>query len=133
MTAALAHIAAIADPRRRAEAQRLDTIFREVTGFSPKLWSGRMIGYGAYDYTYDSGRSGTFLATGFASAPRQISIYILPGYTAFPDIMARIGKHRHGKSCLYLTRLEDADEGALRDLIRAGLDDLATRWTVRPA
>ena len=91
-----------------------------------------MIGYGAYDYTYDSGRSGTCLATGFAVAPRQVTIYIMPGYTPFPGIMARIGKHRMGKSCLYLTHLDDADENTLRELIRAGLDDLATRWPVRP-
>ena len=133
MTEAEAHIAAIADPRRRAEAQRLDAIFREVTGFAPRLWSGRMIGYGAYDYTYDSGHSGTSLATGFAVAPRQITLYIMPGYTAFPEIMARLGKHRTGKACVYLPRLDAVDETALRDLIRAGLDDLATRWTIRAA
>lgn len=133
MTEAEAYLAEIGDPRRGAEAERLDTMFREETGFRPHLWSGRMIGYGAYDYTYESGHSGTSLATGFAVAPRQITLYIMPGYTPFPDIMARLGKYRAGKACLYLTRLEDADEAALRDLIRAGLDDLASRWTVRPA
>ncbi len=130
--AAEAHIAAIEPERRRAEARRLDGIFREITGFRPRLWSGRMIGYGCYDYTYSTGHSGTWLATGFAAAPRQITIYVLPGYTPFPDIMARLGKHRRGKSCLYLSRLDQADEGALRDLIRAGLEDLATRWPIRP-
>lgn len=129
---AMAHIAALEPARRRQEAERLDAIFRKVTGFRPKLWSGRMVGYGQYDYTYDSGRSGTFLATGFAAAPRQLTIYVMPGYTAFPGIMARLGRHRTGKACLYLTRLDHADEGALRDLIRAGLDDLATRWPVAP-
>lgn len=133
MTEAEAYLAAIADPRRSAEARRLDAIFREVTGFAPKLWSGRMIGYGAYDYTYETGHSGTALATGFAMAPRQITLYIMPGYTPFPEITARLGKHRRGKACLYLARLENADEQALRDLIRAGLDDLASRWTIRPA
>lgn len=127
-----AFIAGIEDPRRKAEAERLDGIFRDVTGFRPLLWSGRMIGYGSYDYTYASGHSGTFLATGFAVAKRQVTIYVLPGYTPFPDIMARLGKHRIGKSCLYLTRLGDADEDALRDLIRAGLDDLGTRWPINP-
>ena len=132
MTEAEAHIAAIADPARRAEAQRLDAIFREVTGFAPRLWSGRMIGYGAYDYTYDSGHSGTSLATGFAAAPRQITLYIMPGYAAFPEIMARLGRYRTGKACVYLARLDAVDEAALRELIRAGLDDLAARWTIRP-
>jgi len=125
-------IAAIEDPARRAEAKTLDTIFRDVTGFRPRLWAGRMIGYGEYDYAYASGHSGTSLATGFAVAKRQITIYILPGYTPFPDIMARLGTHRHGKSCVYFTRLEHANLDALKELIRAGLDDLATRWTVRP-
>ncbi len=128
----MAHIEAIEPDRRRDEARALDAIFQDVTRYAPKLWSGRMIGYGQYDYTYDSGHSGTSLATGFAMSARQITIYIMPGYTPFPEIMARIGKHRTGKCCLYLTRLEHADEGALRDLIRAGLDDLGSRWTVSP-
>lgn len=132
MREAEAHIAAIADPRRKAEAERLDAVFREVTGYAPRLWSGRMIGYGSYDYTYDSGHSGTSLATGFAVSPRQLTVYVLPGYNPFPEIMDRLGKVRQGKACLYITRLENVDETALRDLIRAGLDDLATRWEVQP-
>ena len=134
MTAAeaMAHIEAIEPESRRDEARALDAIFRDVTGFGPKLWSGRVVGYGQYAYTYDSGHSGTSLATGFAMAARQISVYIMPGYTPFPEIMARLGKHKTGKSCLYLTKLENADESALRDLIRAGLDDLGTRWTIEP-
>lgn len=132
MTEAERYIAAIEDPDRRAEAEALDALFREVTGFAPKLHSGRMIGYGTYDYTYDSGHSGTSLATGFAVGKRQVTIYILPGYTPFPEIMGRLGKHRHGKSCIYFTRLSNANLDALRDLIRAGLQDLATRWAIRP-
>ena len=127
-----AHIAAIEPERRRLEALELDGLFREVTGFAPKLWSGRMVGYGSYDYTYESGHSGTSLATGFASSARQMTVYIMPGYTPFPEIMERIGPHRKGKCCLYITRLEKIDGTALRDLIRAGLDDLGTRWEIKP-
>ena len=123
----------IADQRRRDEARRLDGLFREVTGWRPRLWSGRMIGYGSYDYTYASGHSGTSLATGFAPGARQISLYIMPGYEAFPEIMSRLGRHRTGKACVYLARLDDADETALRDLIRAGLERLGGRWPVSPS
>ncbi|MEL6168540.1 MAG: DUF1801 domain-containing protein [Pseudomonadota bacterium] len=130
--AAEAHIAAIEDPRRNAEAKALDTLFRDVTGFAPRLWSGRMVGYGSYDYTYESGHSGTSLATGFAVGARQLTLYIMPGYTPFPEIMERLGKHKKGKACLYLTRLENADDSALRDLIRAGLEDLGARWVISP-
>lgn len=131
--AAAEFIAFIDDSRRRDEAQRLDALFRNVTGYAPRLWSGRVIGYGAYEYTYASGHGGRAFATGFAVARRHLTIYVMPGYAPFPDILARLGKHRKGKACLYLTRLEDANEEALRDLIRAGLDDLATRWTVEPS
>ncbi|MEM1066519.1 MAG: DUF1801 domain-containing protein [Pseudomonadota bacterium] len=133
MSVAAAYIEAIEDPRRKAEAQALDTVFRDVTQFEPQLWSGRLIGYGAYDYTYASGHSGTSLATGFGISNRQIALHIMPGYTDFPEIMGRLGKHKVGKACVYLTRLEHVDTNALRDLIRAGLENLATQWPLRPS
>ncbi|MEO0991559.1 MAG: DUF1801 domain-containing protein [Pseudomonadota bacterium] len=127
-----AHIAKLEPERRRDEAQALDRIFREVSGFQPKLWSGKMIGYGQYPYTYKTGHSGVSLATGFAAPKRQITLYIMPGYEAFPDIMDRLGPHKFGKACVYITRLEKIDETALRALIRAGLDRLNTLWPVEP-
>ncbi len=131
-SAALAHIAAVENPKRRKEAEALDQIFRAITGFRPRLWSGRMIGYGSYDYEYSSGHSGTWLATGFAVGARQLTIYILPGYTDFTEIMARFGKHRHGKSCIYVSHLEDVNQDALRDLVQAGLKDLNALYPVQP-
>ncbi len=122
----------IADPLRREEADRLLTIFAEVTGYPPRLWGGSMVGFGRYAYRYDSGHSGESLATGFAPRKAELSVYILPGYADFGDILARLGPHRVGKACLYLKRLDRVDEGALRELIRAGLDDLAMRWRVLP-
>ena len=119
-------------PERQAEARRLVTIFREVTGFAPKVWSGSMVGFGSYSYTYDSGHSGVSLATGFAPRKAELSIYILPGYADFGPILSRLGKHKTGKSCLYLRRLADADEAVLRELIAAGLADLRKRWPVTP-
>lgn len=119
--------------RRQREAVVLDALFRKVTGWTPVLWSGGMLGYGSYAYTYKSGRSGTWLATGFAPRKAKLSIYIMPGYADFDAILARLGKHTKGKSCLYLNKLEDADEAVLVELIRAGLDDLATQWPVKPS
>ncbi len=125
-------IASIDGPERRAEAERLLAIFDEVTGFSPKVWSG-MFGFGRYDYRYPSGHSGTYFATGFAVRKADIVLYIMPGYADFAAILADFGPHRIGKSCLYLKKLAAVDENALRKLIRAGLDDLATRWPIYPA
>lgn len=116
---------------RQAEAKRLLTIFAEETGFVPQNWSG-MAGYGRYDYTYDSGHSGSSFATGFAPRKAELVIYILPGYGDFSGILAELGKHRLGKSCLYLKRLDQVNEDALRRLIRAGLADLGKRWVIHP-
>jgi hypothetical protein len=117
---------------RQGEARRLLAIFGEVTGFEPQNWSG-MAGFGRYDYTYDSGHSGSSFATGFTPRKAELSIYTLPGYSDFGHILADLGKHRMGKSCLYLKRLEGVNEDALRRLIRAGLDDLGKAWTIFPA
>ncbi len=125
-------IASVPDPRRRGEASRLDAIFREVTGFRPVMWGPSMVGYGRYHYRYASGREGDALATGFAPRKAAISIYIMPGYADFGPILEDLGRHRRGRACLYVTRLDAIDEGALKRLIRAGLEDLARHWPVLP-
>ena len=119
-------------PRRKAEAARLDAFFREVTGFQPVLWSGSMLGYGAYSYRYATGKEGRWLATGFAPRKQALTVYIMSGYADFGPILARLGKHTKGKSCLYLNRLEDADLEVLAELVRAGLEDLGEKWPVEP-
>lgn len=123
-------IAAVEPVRRRDEARQLDELFQRVTGFQPVMWGAGMIGYGRYAYRYASGRSGEFLATGFAPRKAELSIYILPGYQDFGDLLADLGPHRKGKSCLYIRRLEGVDLEVLAALIRAGLDDLAKRWPI---
>lgn len=126
-------LSAVAPERRHREAGVLNALFCEVTGWSPKLWRGGILGYGTYDYSYASGRTGTYLATGFAPRKARLSVYIMPGYTDFGHILAELGKHQIGKSCLYINRLEDVDLTVLKTLVRAGLDDLATHWPIQPS
>lgn len=126
------YLAGVEPPARREDALVLDRLFRDETGFQPQLWGPSMIGYGLYHYRYDSGREGTFLATGFAPRKANMVVYILPGYADFGHILRDLGPHKLGKSCLYLGRLSGIDLDALRRLIRAGLEDLATRWEVHP-
>ena len=123
------HLEAL-DPARRAETERLDAIFRDVTGWSPEVWQAG-IGYGRYAYRYDSGRSGEFFATGFKLRARDVSLHILPGYSEFPAIAERLGPHTRGKSCWYVKSVDRVDESALRDLISAGIEDLRTHWPVQ--
>ncbi|MEM7695506.1 MAG: DUF1801 domain-containing protein [Pseudomonadota bacterium] len=117
---------------RQGDARALDALFRDVTGFTPRLW-GKIFGYGRYAYTYASGHSGESLATGFLPGASRISLHIMPGYNAFPEIAARLGPHTRGKACWYIKRVSAVDEAALRDLIRAGLQDLSHQWPVSPA
>lgn len=111
----------------------LDGVFRAATGFDPVIWTGGIVGYGVYDYTYASGHGGTWVATGFAPRKAKLSVYIMPGYADFAPILDRLGPHSTGKSCLYITRLDRVDLEVLAELIVAGLTDLGTRWPVRAA
>ena len=118
--------------RRRADGLRLNEIFQQVTGYAPRMWGPSIVGYGEYHYTYDSGREGDFLATGFSPRKANLSIYIMPGYADYGPILDRLGKHKMGKSCLYINKLADVDEDVLAELIRAGLADLDAKWPVKP-
>ena len=127
------YLSQVEPERRRVDAQRLDQIFREASGFAPRMWGPSIVGYGRYHYRYESGREGDFLATGFAPRKANLVIYIMPGYTDFSSILARLGKHKIGKSCLYINKLDDIDLDVLKELIAAGIEDLGRHWPVEPS
>ncbi|TMV10145.1 DUF1801 domain-containing protein [Ruegeria sediminis] len=125
-------LAAVEPAGKAEDARKLDALFRQVTGFNPVMWGEAIVGYGTYHYRYKSGREGDFLATGFSPRKAAHSIYIMPGYADFEDILARLGKHKLGKSCLYVNKLADIDLDVLAELIVAGLKDLERHWPVQP-
>ena len=130
--AVLDYLNGLEHAKRREDALQLLPLFEEVSGFDPVLWGG-VIGFGAYEYTYASGRSGRSWATGFAPRKANLSIHIMPGYQDYSDIQSRLGKHKVGKSCFYINKLEDVDLDVLRELIAQGLSDLRGYWPVVPA
>lgn len=117
---------------RRADSILLDKMFRKITGWQPKMCGPTIVGYGSYHYIYDSGREGDFCATGFSPRKASLSVYIMPGYQDFGEILYRLGKHKMGKACLYINKLADVDLAVLEELIRAGLKDLDAKWSVFP-
>lgn len=127
-----AFLAAVEPETRRVEGLVLLELFARVTGRPAVMWGPSIIGFGRYHYRYASGREGDFLATGFSPRKARHSIYILPGYGDYGDLLGRLGKHKRGKSCLYVNKLDDIDLGVLEDLIRAGLVDLDALWPVLP-
>ncbi len=118
--------------RRREDGFALLALFGRVTGFDPVMWGPSIVGFGQYHYRYDSGREGDFFACGFSPRKANLSIYIMPGYQDYSDILGRLGKHKTGKSCLYINKLADVDVAVLEELIAVGLQDLNARWPVAP-
>ena len=107
-------------PRRREHGRLLTRIWREVTGEEPVTWGESTIGFGSYDYTYDSGWSGTAFRSGFSPRKAALSLYGLPPEESAPELWARLGKYRRGASCTYVNKPEDIDLEVLCDLIRIG-------------
>lgn len=118
-----AFIAALEPERRREEAQTLLGLYERVTGEPARMWGPSMIGFGSYDYTYESGRSGTAMRSGFAPRKGKHSIYLMCGYCdeaatqKQEALLGRLGKHRMEKSCLYINRLDQVDMGVLEQII----------------
>ncbi|MEU5527690.1 DUF1801 domain-containing protein [Micromonospora chersina] len=111
-------LAAVPDDRRRADAARLCALLREVTGEPPVMWGPSIVGFGSYRYTYGSGRTGDWPLVGFSPRKQQLVVYLVGGYEErYPSVLARLGPHKTGKGCLYLKRLDDVDESALRELV----------------
>ena len=107
----------VANRRRREDGFALLEMMREVTGLEPAMWGPSIIGFGQYHYKYESGREGDMPMTGFSPRSRSLSLYIMSGFDEYDDLLARLGKHRTGVSCLYINKLADVDLEVLRELI----------------
>ncbi|MDP1554163.1 MAG: DUF1801 domain-containing protein [Hyphomonas sp.] len=115
-------IAAMEDGPRKTDAEVLLKWMTKVTGLKPKMWGPSIIGFGRYAYTYDTGHSGEFMMTGFSPRKANMVLYILPGYADISDTLARLGRHKIGKSCLYINKLSDVDMDVLEEIVRQGVE-----------
>ncbi len=113
-----AFVDTVADQKRKADLIAVMEMLERVTGCPPKMWGTSMIGYDSYDYTYESGRSGTWFVTGVSPRKQALTVYIMQGFGAYDDLMAKLGKYKTGKSCLYIKKLEDIDMKVLEKLAR---------------
>ncbi len=126
-----AYIKSIDDAALQKDGKALLKIFKETTGKPAKMWGDSIVGFGEYHYTYASGREGDWMATGFSLRKSGPTIYIMPGYQNYSDILKDLGPHKLGKSCLYLKRLSDVNEKVLKELIKTGLKDLKKQYPVK--
>lgn len=119
-----AFIDAVPDERKRADAVLLVDLFSAMTGDPPKMWGPSIIGFGSYHYKYESGHEGDMARAGFSPRKANIVIYLTSGYEnpetgkIMTDLRARLGKHKIGKSCLYINKLSDVDIDVLGEMVR---------------
>jgi len=110
-------INAVENEQKRKDAFEVLEMISAITGEQPVIWGPSLIGFGKYHYNYESGREGDFFIAGFSPFKTALTIYILSGMSKFPNLMAKLGKYKTGKSCLYLKKLDDIDRPVLKELM----------------
>ena len=115
------YIASLDEGPRKRDAEMLLPWYEKVTGLKARMWGPSIIGFGRYAYTYDSGHSGEFMLSGFSPRKAQMVVYILPGYRDLSEKLARLGPHKTGKSCLYLSKLSAIDMTVLEEMVVDGI------------
>ncbi|MCB9793727.1 MAG: DUF1801 domain-containing protein [Alphaproteobacteria bacterium] len=113
---------------KRADALALHAMMSEISGEPGRMWGSSIVGYGEYHYRYESGREGDFMRVGFSPRKANLSLYLMPGFEAHPELLERLGRHKTGKSCLTINKLADVDEDVLRELVRRSLEEMARRY-----
>ena len=109
---------------RRDDAFALLEFMEEITGENAVMWGNSIVGFGRYHYRYESGREGDMPLVGFSPRRQSMTLYIMPGFDQYEDLLVALGKHRIGKSCLYVNKLADVDEVVLRELIRRSYEHM---------
>ncbi len=123
-----AFVANVTDPAQRADAETLIEMMASASGHPPRMWGPSIIGFGSYHYKYDSGREGDSLRIGFSPRKGQTVVYLIDGYDDRADQLARLGKHKIGKACLYIKRLADIDQAVLGEMIAGSLADMDVKY-----
>lgn len=118
------YLAEIEDPVRQADCKTIASMMEELTGSKPKMWGESIVGFGDYRYKYASGREGDWFLAGFSNRKQSLTLYIMGYLEYYPEILEKLGKHKHGKGCLYIKKLSDVDLEVLRTLISTSIERL---------
>lgn len=127
-----AFIASIENKNKQADALELLAIMRQESGYEPHL-TGKIIGFGTYHYKYDSGLEGDSSLTAFSPRKQNLVIYIMPGFSKYQDLLKLLGKHKLGKSCLYINKLKDIDMKILRKIVNSSVKEMQKKYNIEKA
>ena len=125
---AKSHIAAIANDEQRNDAYMLLALMRRVTRQEPRMWGPSIVGFGSYHYKYASGHEGDSALAGFAARGRELVVYIAPGFEGRDVLLAKLGKHKTGKVCVYIRRLANVDLKVLETLVARSVAETKRRY-----
>jgi hypothetical protein len=118
----------VADPVRREDARTVRAMMERITGEPARMWGPSIIGFGSYHYKYDSGHEGDACRLGFSPRKAELVLYVLTGEAEQAAQLARLGKHKIGKSCLYVKKLADVDMDVLEEITRSALAHMDQRY-----
>jgi hypothetical protein len=107
----------VSNETRKNDSYAVLELMRTTTGMEPKMWGDSIVGFGSYHYKYASGREGDWFLTGFSPRKQSLTLYIMPGFDEYEALLEKLGKHKIGKSCLYINKLADVDLSVLKTLI----------------
>ena len=113
----MAFLDSVKDDTKRRDSYTILDMMKNSTGEEPVLWGSSLVGFGKVHYKYKSGREGDYFLVGFSPRVQNLTIYIMPGFKRYEALMQKLGKHKTGKSCLYIKKLEDVDTDVLKELI----------------
>lgn len=113
----LAFLQSVENEKRKADSLVVMQMMEEITGEKPVMWGPSIVGFGSYHYKYASGHEGDWMITGFSPRKQALTLYIMPGFDRYENLMSQLGKYKTGKSCLYINKLEDVDKNILHELI----------------
>ncbi|WP_374673083.1 DUF1801 domain-containing protein [Ideonella sp.] len=122
------YIASRASDEQRTDCAVLMTMFQRLTGEPPTMWGPSIVGHGRYRYTYDSGRSGEACLAAFAIRGRELVVYLSCDGHDQQALLARVGKHKMGKSCFYFKRLADLDTAVLEQLVAGSIAEVRRKY-----
>jgi hypothetical protein len=111
-------LSGIADEKKKNDCFTVLEVMKQTTRSEPKMWGTSIVGFGSYCYRYQSGRELSWFLTGFSPRKEALTLYVMPGFKGYNELLEKLGKHKTGKACLYIKRIEDIDLPTLKELIR---------------
>jgi len=119
-----AFLDAVAHPVRRSDGKAIRAMMERISGEPATMWGPSIIGFGSYHYRYASGHEGDTPRIGFSPRSASLTLYV-GGFPEYEALLARLGKHKSSKACLYLNKLADVDKSVLEEIVRRTWDAAA--------